>query len=127
MALLRSVLKCSLLRHGRLRRRARRLQDGNNRSLSIKQNQFYSSSDNTVQFLFMQLNAQSAPQFLHFGPKTTKLKPADHFELTRVGFGAEQIAKWVNDRTKINVRHMQENTFSPFILLSQRSSKVSQI
>ena len=53
--------------------------------------------------VFKMLNTASAPQFLLFDRKTSKLKAADNFDISRVGFSAEQIAKWINDRTEINV------------------------
>lgn len=52
--------------------------------------------------VLLKLNTASAPQFIIFGRKG-KPKQADHFDMSRVGFSAEQIAKWVNDRTEINV------------------------
>jgi hypothetical protein len=77
-------------------------------------------------FIFLKLNTASAPQFIIF--RKGKPKPADHFDMSRyvttviswinifkfyqvlikfdknrVGFSADQIAKWVNDRAEINV------------------------
>lgn len=48
----------------------------------------------------MRLNA--APVYMHFPPKG-KPKPADTMDIQRVGFGAEAIAKWISERTDIQV------------------------
>ena len=48
------------------------------------------------------LNTASAPQFILFGRKG-KPKAADHFDMSRVGFSAEQISKWISDRSDISV------------------------
>jgi len=44
----------------------------------------------------------SAPTFMHFPPKG-KPKRADTFDLQRIGFAAEQLAKWIADRTDVHV------------------------
>lgn len=48
----------------------------------------------------MKLN--SAPVYMHFPPKG-KPKPADTMDIQRVGFGAEAVAKWISERTDIQV------------------------
>lgn len=48
----------------------------------------------------MRLN--TAPVYMHFPPKG-KPKPADTMDIQRVGFGAEAIAKWISERTDIQV------------------------
>ena len=50
----------------------------------------------------LQLNINSAPTFMHFPPKG-RPKRADTFDLQRIGFGAEQLAKWIADRTDVHV------------------------
>jgi len=67
--------------------------------------------------VFKMLNTASAPQFILFGRKGGKPKPADHFDLTRVGFAAEQIAKWINDRAEINVKIFRPPNYSGFLLV----------
>lgn len=52
-------------------------------------------------FLF-QLNMNSAPTFLHF-PSKGKLRKTDTYELQVRGFAAEQLARWVADRTDVHV------------------------
>lgn len=55
----------------------------------------------------MRLNA--APVYMHFPPKG-KPKPADTMDIQRVGFGAEAIAKWISERTDIQV-FMEMNVY----------------
>lgn len=51
-----------------------------------------------------QLNMNSAPTFMHF-PAKGKPKRADTFDLQRIGFASEQLAKWIADRTDVQVLH----------------------
>ncbi|XP_023573080.1 tumor suppressor candidate 3 isoform X3 [Octodon degus] len=51
--------------------------------------------------VFQQLNMNSAPTFMHFPPKG-RPKRADTFDLQRIGFAAEQLAKWIADRTDVH-------------------------
>lgn len=44
----------------------------------------------------------SAPTFMHFPPKGKPKRP-DTFDLQRIGFAAEQLAKWIADRTDVHV------------------------
>lgn len=48
----------------------------------------------------------SAPTFMHF-PAKGKPKRADTFDLQRIGFASEQLAKWIADRTDVQVLHSQ--------------------
>lgn len=48
----------------------------------------------------MKLN--TAPVYMHFPPKG-KPKAADTMDIQRIGFGAEAIAKWIGERTDIQV------------------------
>ncbi|KAF0037614.1 hypothetical protein F2P81_010488 [Scophthalmus maximus] len=52
--------------------------------------------------VFQQLNMNSAPTFMHF-PAKGKPKRADTFDLQRIGFASEQLAKWIADRTDVQV------------------------
>lgn len=52
--------------------------------------------------LALQLNMNSAPTFMHF-PSKGRPKRADTFDLQRIGFAAEQLAKWIADRTDVHV------------------------
>jgi len=77
---------------------------------SYRYSPFYSSKlffamvdfdDGTEAFQSMNLN--SAPAFLHFPPKGKPKKP-DILDIQRVGFSAEAVAKWMMERTEINIR-----------------------
>lgn len=50
----------------------------------------------------LQLNMNSAPTFLHF-PSKGKPRKSDTYELQVRGFAAEQLARWVADRTDVQV------------------------
>lgn len=58
----------------------------------------------------LQLNMNSAPTFLHF-PAKGKPRRSDTYELQVRGFAAEQLARWVADRTDVQV--MAKYTNSP--------------
>ncbi|XP_051982299.1 tumor suppressor candidate 3-like [Xyrauchen texanus] len=58
--------------------------------------------------VFQQLNMNSAPTFMHF-PAKGKPKRADTFDLQRIGFASEQLAKWIADRTDVQERHLLMN------------------
>ena len=49
----------------------------------------------------MKLN--SAPVFMHF-PAKGKPKKSDTMDIQRLGFGAEAVSKWVQERTDVNIR-----------------------
>ncbi len=49
----------------------------------------------------MKLN--SAPVFVHF-PAKGKPKKLDTMDIQRVGYGAEAVAKWIAERTDIQIR-----------------------
>ncbi len=51
----------------------------------------------------------SAPTFINF-PAKGKPKRADTFELQVRGFAAEQLARWVADRTDVHVRLVQTHS-----------------
>lgn len=67
--------------------------------------------------VFKMLNTASAPQFILFGRTGGKPKPADNFDMTRVGFSAEQIGKWINDRTEINIKVFRPPNYSGLLLV----------
>lgn len=56
----------------------------------------------------------SAPTFMHF-PAKGKPKRADTFDLQRIGFASEQLAKWIADRTDVQV-HTQTRKHECFSL-----------
>ncbi|KAK6620474.1 hypothetical protein RUM44_006875 [Polyplax serrata] len=65
--------------------------------------------EGTDVFNIMKLN--TAPAFIHF-PAKGKPKPADNMDIQRVGFGAEAIAKWINDRTDVQIRIFRPPNYS---------------
>ncbi|KAG5312649.1 MAGT1 protein, partial [Acromyrmex insinuator] len=60
-------------------------------------------------FRLMKLN--TAPVYMHFPPKG-KPKAADTMDIQRVGFGAEAIAKWIGERTDIQIRVFRPPNYS---------------
>ena len=66
--------------------------------------------------VFKMLNTASAPQFIMFGRKG-KPKQADHFDMSRVGFSAEQISKWINDRADISIKIFRPPNYSGLLLV----------
>merc|ERR1712018_121189 len=65
-------------------------------------------------FQIMKLN--SAPVFMHF-PAKGKPKKMDTMDVQRVGFGAEAIAKWVGERTEVNIRVLRPPNYTGTIAL----------
>lgn len=52
--------------------------------------------------LLFQLRLNTAPVIMHF-PAKGKPKPADTMDFERAGIHAEAIAKWIQDRTDVQV------------------------
>ena len=52
---------------------------------------------------FQSMNLNSAPAFIHFPAKTKPKKP-DILDIQRVGFSAEAVGKWIQERTEVNIR-----------------------
>ncbi|KTG35848.1 hypothetical protein cypCar_00036288, partial [Cyprinus carpio] len=63
------------------------------------------------------LNMNSAPTFMHF-PAKGKPKRADTFDLQRIGFASEQLAKWIADRTDVQIRVFRPPNYSGTIALA---------
>ncbi|XP_048883310.1 magnesium transporter protein 1-like [Brienomyrus brachyistius] len=66
--------------------------------------------------VFQMLNMNSAPTFIHFPPKG-KPKRADTYELQIRGFGAEQIARWIADRTDVHIRIIRPPNYAGPLML----------
>uniref|UniRef100_A0A8C4MZT7 Tumor suppressor candidate 3 n=1 Tax=Eptatretus burgeri TaxID=7764 RepID=A0A8C4MZT7_EPTBU len=66
--------------------------------------------------VFQQLNMNSAPTFMHFPPKG-KPRRADTFDLQRNGIMAEQLAKWITDRTEVVLRVFRPPNYSGAVAL----------
>lgn len=58
----------------------------------------------------MQMRLNTAPVYMHFPPKG-KPKAADTMDIQRVGFAAEAIAKWIGERTDIQVKFIIESYY----------------
>jgi len=77
---------------------------------SYRYSQFYSSKlffamidfDDGAE-AFQSMNINSAPVFMHFPPKG-RLKKVDSMDIQRVGFSGEAIARWIYERTDMNIR-----------------------
>ncbi|XP_033111383.1 tumor suppressor candidate 3-like [Anneissia japonica] len=65
---------------------------------------------------FSALKATSAPSIIHF-PVKGKPKKADTFDMQRLGFQAEQIAKWVAERTDVTIRIFRPPNHAGILLL----------
>lgn len=66
--------------------------------------------------VFQMLRLNAAPIFMHFPPKG-KPKNADTFDIQRVGFAAESIAKWIAERTDIQIRVFRPPNYSGTLAL----------
>ncbi|KAJ6663226.1 hypothetical protein lerEdw1_010362 [Lerista edwardsae] len=66
--------------------------------------------------VFQMLNMNSAPTFMNFPPKG-KPKRGDTYELQVRGFGAEQLARWVADRTDVNIRVIRPPNYAGPLML----------
>jgi oligosaccharyltransferase complex subunit gamma len=62
----------------------------------------------------MKLN--SAPVFIHF-PEKGKPKKMDTMDIQRVGFGADAIAKWIAERTDMQIRVFRPPNYTGTITL----------
>lgn len=67
--------------------------------------------------VFQQLKLSTAPVFMHFPPKG-KPKKADTMDIHRVGFAAEQLARWVQERTDIQIRIFRPPNYSGTLALA---------
>lgn len=61
--------------------------------------------------VFQLLRLNTAPVFMHF-PAKGKPKAADTMDIQRVGFNAELIAKWIQERTDIQIRVFRPPNYS---------------
>ena len=62
----------------------------------------------------MKLN--SAPVFMHF-PAKGKPKKLDTMDIQRLGFGADAIAKWIQERTDVNIRVFRPPNYTGTVAL----------
>lgn len=61
--------------------------------------------------VFQSLRLNTAPVFMHF-PAKGKSKGPDTMDIQRVGFSAESIAKWIQERTDIQIRVFRPPNYS---------------
>uniref|UniRef100_A0A646QH96 Tumor suppressor candidate 3 n=1 Tax=Hemiscolopendra marginata TaxID=943146 RepID=A0A646QH96_9MYRI len=66
--------------------------------------------------VFQSMKINSAPVFMHFPPKG-KPKKGDTMDIQRVGFAAEAVARWVNERTDIPIRIFRPPNYSGTVAL----------
>lgn len=66
--------------------------------------------------VFQAMKLNTAPVYMHFPPKG-KLKAADTMDIQRVGFGAEAIAKWISERTDIQIRVFRPPNYAGTVAL----------
>ncbi|XP_015114234.1 tumor suppressor candidate 3 [Diachasma alloeum] len=66
--------------------------------------------------VFQMMKLNTAPVYMHFPPKG-KPKAADTMDIQRVGFGAEAIAKWISERTDIQIRVFRPPNYSGTVAL----------
>lgn len=61
--------------------------------------------------VFQMLRLNTAPVFMHF-PAKGKPKGSDTMDIQRVGFSAEAIGKWIQERTDIQIRVFRPPNYS---------------
>jgi len=66
--------------------------------------------------VFQSMKLNSAPVFMHF-PAKGKPKKQDSMDLQRVGFGADAIAKWVQERTEMHIRVFRPPNYTGTVAL----------
>ncbi|CAL1543306.1 unnamed protein product [Lymnaea stagnalis] len=67
--------------------------------------------------IFQSMKLNTAPVFMHFPPKG-KPKKGDTLDIHRIGFAAEQLAKWVGERTDIQIRIFRPPNYSGTVALA---------
>lgn len=65
--------------------------------------------------VFQWLRLTTAPTYYHF-PPTGKRKPEDRFDVGRVGYQADALAKWVAERTSIQITIMRPPNYTMLTL-----------
>jgi len=66
--------------------------------------------------VFQSMKLNTAPVFMHF-PAKGKPKKLDSMDLQRVGFGADAIAKWIGERTEVNIRVFRPPNYTGTVAL----------
>ncbi|KAG7204958.1 hypothetical protein KM043_005344 [Ampulex compressa] len=66
--------------------------------------------------VFQMMRLNTAPVYVHFPPKG-KPKAADTMDIQRIGFSAEAIAKWISERTEVQIRVFRSPNYSGTVVL----------
>ena len=66
--------------------------------------------------MFQSLQLNYAPVFLYFSEKG-KVKSPEQMDIQRVGFGAETIARWIAEKTDIQIRVIRPPNYSGTLAL----------
>ncbi|XP_071452591.1 dolichyl-diphosphooligosaccharide--protein glycosyltransferase subunit TUSC3 [Hetaerina americana] len=66
--------------------------------------------------IFQSLRINTAPVFMHF-PAKGKPKHSDTMDIQRVGFAAESIAKWIGERSDVQLRVFRPPNYSGTVAL----------
>merc|ERR1711971_1284790 len=67
--------------------------------------------------VFQSMKLNTAPLFMHF-PTKGKPKKGDTLDIHRLGFAAEQLSKWVAERTDIQIRVFRPPNYSGTVALA---------
>jgi len=73
--------------------------------------------------VFQSMKLNTAPVFMHF-PAKGKPKKAHNMDLQRVGFGAEAMAKFIAERTEVNIRVFRPPNYTGTVALLMLMSLV---
>lgn len=66
--------------------------------------------------VFQTMKLNTAPVFMHF-PAKGKPKKADNMDIQRTGFSSEAIAKWIGERTEMNIRVFRPPNYTGTVAL----------
>jgi oligosaccharyltransferase complex subunit gamma len=66
--------------------------------------------------IFQSLKLNTAPVFIHF-PQKGKPKKGDQMDLSRWGFSAEQMVKWVHDCADVSIQIVRPANYSRMLLI----------
>ncbi|CAF3072868.1 unnamed protein product [Rotaria sp. Silwood2] len=67
--------------------------------------------------VFQYLKLNTAPVFIHFPPKM-KPKKSDFMDISRTGFSAEQMAKWIHDHADVEIQIFRPPNYTKFALIA---------
>ncbi|VDL82039.1 unnamed protein product [Schistocephalus solidus] len=66
--------------------------------------------------IFKELNQNTVPVFIHFPPSGSP-SGADFLDISRSGFGAETLARWIFSRTSVEIPIIRQTSYAGAILL----------